>query len=797
MSSPLLPLTLAMIAGLIGGKILSGLFIFYLIFFFISFLLAWVFYFKKWLKTSFLFILLAFFFFGSTYYLLKDKAYESNALRTLNSEDYLDLEAIVEKSPDLTQDRCYLFLKAQKIRWKGEERAIKARLQITLPLPPRSSRPQLLAGDKVRLSARLLADDDFSNFQESVSTRLMKARGLHRRGYTKSWLLVEKIGEKRLWPHRFFSWLNQQIQRKIEQFFSQNSGQISSSGAFLEALLLGERGQLDEVTLRRLQASGLFHLIAISGAHIAIISYFLFQLLRFFPLSDQFRSWMLILGLIFYAFLVEGRPSVMRATIMTILYLLSRLFWKDLHLLNTLATAAFFLLLLNPFQLFEAGFILTFMATLTIIVFFPRIRKQLPILPFRLTDLFLLSLTAQLGVIPFTALIFNRITLASLILNIPAVPLVGVIMAGGWLFLLISALNSTLASLAAFALDKIIHLFFLLTRIFDGFRPLSYRIPTPALWVIIGYFLFLFLLTVKSRFRLQKGLTLLGFSLIAIILLIYPFTSSTSHLRLTLLDVGQGEAILVEFPGKEKMLIDGGGFQDSPFDVGEAVVSPFLWRRGLKKIDYLVLTHAHPDHLKGLKAVARNFTVGEFWQGVEPLNSPDYEELIALLGPKTRKLHCFRGEKREMAGILIQFLHPPETKKGPAPVSNEDSLVFRLSHRQGLVLFTGDIGKPTEEELMALPFDLSALVLKSPHHGSRTSSSQSFLEAVKPKIVIISAGRNNVYGVPHPDILEKYEKRGAMIFRTDRDGAIELVFQEKGIRIRTSRSRLDIFQPLN
>lgn len=797
MCSPFFPLTLAMIAGLIGAKILSGLFIFYLVFFFLSFLLAWIFYFKKWSKTSFLFILLAFFFFGSTYYLLKDKTYESNALRTLTYEDYLDLEAIVEKSPDITQNRCYLFLKTQKIRWKGEEREIRARLQIALPLPPSSSRPQLLAGDKVRLSARLLADDDFSNFQEPVAARLMKARGLHRRGYAKSWLLVEKIGEKRLCPGRFFSWLNQEIQKKIEQFFHQNSGQISSSGAFLEALLLGERGQLDEITLRNLQKSGLFHLIAISGAHIAIISYFLFHFLRLFPISEQLRSLMLILGLLFYAFLVEGRPSVMRATTMTILYLLSRLFWKDLHLLNTLAAAAFLLLLFNPFQLFEAGFILTFIATLTIIVFLPRIRKYLPLLPFRLTDLFLLSLTAQLGVIPFIALIFNRITLASLILNIPAVPLVGVIMAGGWLFLLISPLNSTLASLAALALNKIIYFFLLLTQIFDGLKPFSYRICTPPLGVIIGYFLFLFLLTGQPRFRFQKGLTFLGFSLFAFLLLLYPFSSSTSHLRLTWLDVGQGEAILVEFPGKEKMLIDGGGFQDSPFDVGEAVVSPFLWRRGLKKIDYLVLTHAHPDHLKGLKAVARNFTINEFWQGVEPLDSPDYQELIALLGSKTRKFLYLRGQERKIAGFLIQFLHPPETKKGPAPVSNEDSLVFRLSHRQGLVLFTGDIGKISEEELLTLPDDLSALVLKSPHHGSRTSSSEAFLDAVNPKIVIISAGRDNVYGVPHPDILEKYEKRGAMIFRTDRDGAIELVFKQKGIRIRTSRSRLDIYQPLN
>ncbi|MCX7973955.1 MAG: DNA internalization-related competence protein ComEC/Rec2 [Candidatus Aminicenantes bacterium] len=797
MTSPFLPLTLALIAGLIGGKIFPSSLSLFLVPFFLSFILAWFFYLKKWSKISFLFIILSFFFFGATYYLLKDKAYESNPLRSLASEDYLDIEGQIEKSPDLAQDRCYLLIKTHKIRFKGEERTIKGRLQIAFPLSPDFSPPKILAGDKVNLSARFLADDDFSNFQEPVSLILMKARGIHRRGYAKSWLLLEKKEPGRLSLTRTFSWLNQQIQAKIKDYFPEDSSKISQVGAFLEALLLGERGRLDENSIRQLQSSGLFHLIAISGAHIAIISYFLFQFWRLFPVSERVRSFILILSLIFYALLVEGRPSVFRATIMTILYLIGRIYWKDTHLLNTLAASAFILLLFNPFQLFEAGFILTFMATLTIIIFFPKIKKFWPILPFRLTDLFILSLAAQLGVIPFTAFIFNRITLASIILNLPAVPLIGVIMAVGWLFLLTTPLSSTLASLIALGLNKLIHLFFGLSRLFDDFQPLSYRIPTPPLIVIVGYFLFLFLLIPQARFRFQKLLIFCGFSLFASFLLFYPFPSSTPYLRLTCLDVGQGEAMLVEFPGKEKMLIDGGGFPHSPFDVGEFIVSPFLWRRGIKKIDYLVLSHAHPDHLLGLKAVVRNFRIGEFWEGVRPSDSKDYDELVASLSPKTKRIHYFRGAKREIAGFTIEFLHPEASKTGPAPISNEDSLVFRLKRHQGLVLFTGDIGRTSEDELLASSLDLRALVLKSAHHGSRTSSSQSFLEAVGPALIIISAGRGNVYEVPHKDILERYEKIGATVLRTDFDGAIELVFQEKRVKIRTSRSRLDILRPVN
>lgn len=797
MASPLFPLTLSFIAGLLLARFINLPLALPLILFFCSLALAWFFYLRHRLKASLALATLAFLFFGSSYYLLKNQAFEANPLRLINSQDYVDFEGTIEKTPDCHRDRYQLLVKTEKIRFKGLEQNIRARLQVTFQVSASSPAPELLAGDKIRFSARLLNDDDFSNFQESVSLTVMKARGIHRRAFSKSLLLLDKIGERKLYLPRLFSWLSRKLQQKIERHFRGTEGQILEEGAFLEALLLGERGRLSEETLRGLQSSGLFHLMAISGAHIAIISYFLFQFLRLFRLRDQLRSLLLILCLIFYAFLVEGRPSVVRAVAMAIIYLTARLLWKDTSVLNSLAAAALFLLLLNPLQLFEAGFILTFMATLTIILFFPRIKKYLPILPWRLTDLFVLSLTAQLGVTPFIALIFNRVTLGSLILNIPAVPLIGLVMVTGWFFLLVSFFSSTLGSILALVIKEIIHLFFLIAHLLDNFRPLSYRIPPPSSLIIAGYFFFLFLLILPRHFRYQRLFAAFGFSLFAFFILFHPFPSSTSELRLTFLDVGQGEATLIEFPGKEKMLVDGGGFQDNTFDVGEYVVCPFLWRRGIKKIDYLVLTHAHPDHLNGLKAVARNFSIQEFWEALEPADSKDYSEFISYLASKTKRIKYFRGKKKVIAGIEVEFLHPPATRESPAPVSNEDSLVFRLKRGRGLALLTGDIGEPSERELIEANLELQALVFKSPHHGSRSSSSGPFLEEVKPEVIVISAGRGNIYGVPHPEVLSRYEKTGALILRTDIDGAIELTFREKELRIRTSRTRLDIHHPLH
>ncbi len=787
---PLFPVAVAIVLGIVTGKTISLPLAAYLILFSIFLGLAWLCFFRRRLLTSLVFSIFAFFFFGASYYVLYDRAFESNPLRSIRHLDYLDLEGSILKTPALTTDSVQLLARVKKVYTQGKETKVDGRVQVSFPLTANSARPDLLAGDQVRISARLLNDDDFSNFGPKISLLVIKSQNIHRRAYSKSPLLVEKIrpAAKISW-RREISRLHRYLQQKIEKHFQSAEGTLSREGAFLEAILLGDRGRLDEASIRHLQSSGLFHLIAISGAHIAIISFLLFHLLSLLRLPAEGRSLFMILCLVFYALLVEGRPSVVRATFMATLYLFGRLLWKDTSLLNTLSAACLFLALINPLQVFDAGFILTFMATLTIIIFFPVIKRYLPILPLRLTDLTVVSVSAQLGVMPFVASSFNRITLGSIILNLAAVPLVGLTMASGWLFLLAAAINPIVGSWVAWVVKNLIQLFFLLTQVFAGFAPFSYRVPTPPLWVIVAYFVFLFALLAPRVFRYQKLVSVCFFSLALFFLLIHPFPATSRYLRVTMLDVGQGESILVEFPGKEKMLIDGGGFQDDSFDVGEYVVSPFLWRKGIKRVDYLVLTHAHPDHLNGLRAVARNFRVKEFWEAISPEDSKNYQELKSLLSRSVEHRRFFRDDRLSFSGFTLEFLHPPRPTYPFRPVSNEDSLVFRLSGRSGLFLFTGDIGQPSEAEILGTAAELRAAVLKAAHHGSRTSSSEPFVLKVNPKIVLVSAGRSNVYGVPHPEIMARFEQAGAEIFRTDEDGAIELTYKPQEIVIRTSRSR--------
>jgi competence protein ComEC len=228
---------------------------------------------------------------------------------------------------------------------------------------------------------------------------------------------------------------------------------------------------------------------------------------------------------------------------------------------------------------------------------------------------------------------------------------------------------------------------------------------------------------------------------------------------------------------------------DSSFDIGEHVVSPFLWRRGIKRIDYLVLTHAHPDHLNGLLAVARNFRVTEFWEAFSPDKSPAYAEFKRILTKAALRRRVFRGFKHQEGPVTIEVLHPGESGLLEREVANDDSLVLRLAAEDQSFLLAADIGMDAEKNIMDAQLDLRSRVLKSPHHGSRTSSSEAFLAAVGPEVVVICAGRGNIYGVPHPEILGRYIAAGARVLRTDEDGAIEISADGRALLIRTAVSR--------
>jgi competence protein ComEC len=275
-------------------------------------------------------------------------------------------------------------------------------------------------------------------------------------------------------------------------------------------------------------------------------------------------------------------------------------------------------------------------------------------------------------------------------------------------------------------------------------------------------------------------------------MVIYPFRSvfERGRLQVSVLDVGQGDSIFVAFPDGRTMLVDAGGLPGGNYlhgmraglDVGEDVVSPFLWSRGLKRIDTVVITHAHEDHVGGMPAVLRNFRVGELWVGRDD-DAPAYRNVLAEAAARhIPVVHRLRDEHFDWAGVQVRVLWPDSSD--PARARNDDSLVLRLQDGGESFLLTGDIERAVERSIVSDGDELAAGFLKVPHHGGKTSSTTAFLDAVHPAVSAISVGEANPFGHPSPDAMQRIQAEGSRLYRTDRDGAITAVTDGHSMNVR-------------
>lgn len=795
MPAPLLLPALSLISGLLTASTFqtefSVRFLFLLSFFFLA---AWTSYFLKKDRLILLWLLAAFFLVGLNLYSLELTTHKNNALRQLRAEGYLDFTGKVLKLPERRPDRDIMLIRVSEVSLAGEQKTLGGNLRLTVAHSTSGGQlPELKAGDQIEFSASLSPEETFRNFFPDFMPRYLRSQKIQARAYCKSPLLIKKLNSSNHSITSVFSGLRRKLQRGIERDFpGQDEFSLSPEGAVLEALLLGTDGRLDEQTDRQFQKTGLYHLLAISGAHVAVVSFLFYSFLSLFITRKRIIYLILLAILIFYALLVEGQPSVFRAVIMASVFLLGKLIFADTNLLNTLALSALVLLLLNHFSLEDVGFQLTFLASLSLILFFEPVRKFLPRLPLKLSEMMALSLTAVAGTMPVIISNFHRVTFASLFLNLPETPLMGLIMATGYVYLGLNSLLPAAGHLLSYPLKYLIQLFNWIATWLEPLASLSYRLPSPPVLVVIGFYLFLLLLLLKSHFRWQKLLTASGLAVFFLIMITYPFPPASQGLAVTFLDVGQGDCTVVELPDRRVMVIDAGGFPRSNFDSGESLVSPFLWHRGYKKIDYLVCSHFHPDHAGGLPALARNFRLKEFWFPEEE-DGGELERQIKQAMSRRVKTRALRpGIFLETADYRVEVLYPDLQASTLFSPGNDLSAVLRLEAGQESFLFPADITAPVEEYLVqSRPEKLKATVLKIPHHGSRSSSSQAFLQAVAPDWAVITCGRNNVYGFPDRQVLEKLEATGIEILRIDRDGAIRFERTKAGLTIKIAAGRVD------
>lgn len=617
--------------------------------------------------------------------------------------------------------------------------------------------------------------------------------------------------------------------QRIETFFPQDE----YASGMMQALLLGETGQVKRLWTEDFRKTGTFHALVISGQHVVVLTagwvWVIFQITR--------RRWLAALAGVLlawiYTALAGGAAPVLRAAWGLTFYAGAGYFYRPGRVLNVLAAVVLVFVVFDPGQADDASFQLSFLAVLAIGALatpvverttgpFSQASRQLgnigwdvtlppqvasirvelrlivetislwtrlperwvtPIVALHLrilaTGTEMLLITAMVQLVLALPLIgyFHRFPVTGLLANLLVAPLLSAAIPAGMLAVVTNW--APLAKLAAW----LIHASGGAVEWSAQLEP-AWRIPGPPIW--LGLALALSLTALAASLRLNRWcLPAWGIACATLALLLaHPFAPDVQkgQLELTAIDIGQGDGLLMVLPDGRTLGIDAGGLagfraikgrRTPGINTGEDVISPYLWTRSIRRLDVLVLTHAHADHMGGLTALIENFQPGEIWTGLVPLPNPDWQAVVGAAqkaGARLKTLH--EGDRFKAGQVQFNILAPLAGVAPSHPAHNNDSLVMLVTYGHRRFLLTGDMELPVERHLLAA-WNLPHIdVLKVGHHGSRTSTSAAWLDALQPGVALVSVGRENHYRHPHPQVIARLAERGITTLRTDQLGLI-------------------------
>jgi competence protein ComEC len=561
------------------------------------------------------------------------------------------------------------------------------------------------------------------------------------------------------------------------------------SAAVVTAILIGDRAGLDDDSERQLQEAGTYHVIAISGGNIAIFAALCLLLLRAARIHARLSFLVVIVMLAAYALVVEGGSSVGRATLMAAIYFAARASDQNTAAANVAALAAGVLFCVRPLQIVDAGFALTFGATLGILLGLSQMPwlRALPWWLQPLAGLLAASVCAEIALLPISALVFSRITFAGLVVNAAAIPLMTIVQIAGMATVVLRSFDSAVAHWSGWVAHVAVEGLIRSANLVDVLPWLTRRLAPPPPWLVAAYYA-----AVILAFAYRRVTLAIASASCAMWIVLSPSVPLGGErlLRVAFLDVGQGDAAVVQFPDGNTLSIDAGGLPGSTFDIGSRVVSPAFWSLGVRQLDYMSITHGDEDHIGGAASVFRDFHPFEVWEGVPVPPHQPTQQLRALVAHHGATWRTLQPDDKVSFGDADLFVrHPPSPDWERQRVRNNDSEVLEIRYGGVSFVFTGDIGREVEQQIASSFERVPIRILKVPHHGSATSSSVEFLDALRPDIAVVSAGRGNPFGHPAPAVLERYRNAGAALYRTDQDGAVLIETDGTTVRVKTFTNR--------
>jgi competence protein ComEC len=710
-----------------------------------------------------------------------------------------------------------------------------ARAQVTLYAREGETLPALRYGQNIEADVRVRKPRNFQNPGAFDYTRYLARQEVY-------WTASGAASDLRVLPGSCGSpfWkavmdLRHSALRRIESLYPNDP----YKSGMMQAILIGQTYQLQKVWTEQYRSTGTFHALVISGTHVAVLAGFFLFLLRICLVPKGFALTLTVLASWLYALVTGWQAPCVRAAAGMTLYTIGRYFYRERRPMNLIAAVAMGFLLLDPEQLFEASFQLTFLAvgflaafavplieatsgplayglrgladvdrdvrlaprvaqfriemrllseTIVRLTRIPQSAARLAVAATASVALFLFEVVAVSGVVqiglalPMVAY-FHRVGISGLSANAFVVPAMSLLVPLG--FMAVFTGWTWIAKLAG----AVLGLSEWVVRWHAAMEP-NWRIPTPPVWLataIAGAMVAAAM--VRGRgWRITTGAAVAGL-LTLLFWEPFPPVIEPGQLEMTTIDVGQGDSILMAFPDGKLLLVDGGGiasYGHTPrrnLDTGEDVVAPYLWDRRFRKLDAIAVSHAHEDHIGGLTALVAGFRPAELWTGATP-DSPTWRTVREeALRRGARIIPMTAPHRFSFGGAEVEVLAPLPGYVPSATPRNNDSLVLRVRYGRHSFLLPGDVERQVESRLLAENELERDDVLKVAHHGSRTSTTEDFLNAVAPMFAVISAGYGNSYGHPHPDIVARLERHGVVALRTDQHGLIT---------IRSDGRRLDV-----
>jgi competence protein ComEC len=714
-----------------------------------------------------------------------------------------------------------------------------------------ASVPALRCGERVRAVVRLLPPEVYHDPGVWSRADYLLNQGITSTA-TVSFDRVERLGQARgaFLACRVNGWQHASTTRLLALPAAMRGLPASlrlseDDAAMLAAMVAGDRTYLSHALRVGFERTGSFHMLVVSGMHLAIVAACIFWITRRLHMPRVPATLLTIAVSFAYALFTGFATPVQRSLWMVTLYMLGRLVYRERNALNTIGFAALCLLVVSPRSLFDSSLQMTLLAVLAIagvaapllqgtihpyaaalrdlrlvavdIKLAPRLAEFRLMMrmvaeemeragnrwlawrafpwcvrfAIRIVELIVVSCVVELAMALPMAIYFHRITIFALPVNLLILPLLVVLMPAALLTLGLLAVWPAAAVVPATMVALVMHIGVGLVHLFGSMTLGDFRIPNPVLWqssafcALLGAAIVLAHESLARRLRWMKRGAWAALAMAALAAVMpRPIERPKSAMLMEAIDVGQGDSLLVITPDGKTLLIDGGGFGGGPrqaaqdFDIGEEVVSPALWARGIRHLDAVALSHAHSDHISGLFAVLRNFHPDELWVGNNPRVGP-YNALLDEASVLHMRVKSYRaGDAFAFGSTQVSVLAPFRDYTPGAEPANNDSLVLHVAYGSTSVMLEGDAEAPIEQAMLAEP-GLESTLLKVGHHGSITSTRPEFLARVRPAWAVISCGLRNRYGHPREEVLEELQEARVRTLRTDIQGVSCFVLDGK------------------